>query len=126
MTNHVHLLMTPHSEEGIGKTLQMFGRYYVQYYNYCYWRTGTLWKEPYRATLIDSERYLLTCMRYIELNPVRAGVGTPRSFRGRATITMPWANPADCSRRSASTAGWTRVPAERQAAYRQLFRARIA
>jgi putative transposase len=72
MTNHVHLLITPHTETGIGKTLQSIGRYYVQYFNHCYKRTGTLWEGRYRATLIDSEAYLLTCMRYIELNPVRA------------------------------------------------------
>jgi putative transposase len=70
MTNHVHLLITPHGEQSLGKTLQMLGRYYVQYFNYCYRRTGTLWEGRYKATLIDSEAYLLTC--YIELNPVRA------------------------------------------------------
>jgi putative transposase len=74
MTNHVHLIMTPHSDQSIGKALQMLGRYYVQYYNYCYRRTGTLFEGRYKATLVDSESYLLTCMRYIELNPVRAGM----------------------------------------------------
>ena len=74
MTNHVHLLITPHFEQSLGKAMQMLGRYYVQYYNYCYRRTGTLWEGRYKATLIDSEAYLLTCMRYIELNPVRAGM----------------------------------------------------
>ena len=74
MTNHVHLLMTPFSECSMSKTLQMLGRYYVQYFNYSYRRTGTLWEGRYKATLIDSESYLLTCMRYIELNPVRAGM----------------------------------------------------
>ncbi len=71
MTNHVHLLITPHTETGIGKTMQSIGRYYVQYFNHCYKRTGTLWEGRYKAALIDSEVYLLTCMRYIELNPVR-------------------------------------------------------
>ena len=74
MTNHVHLLITPHLDQSLGKAMQMLGRYYVQYYNYCYRRTGTLWEGRYKATLIDSEAYLLTCMRYIELNPVRAGM----------------------------------------------------
>lgn len=74
MTNHVHLLITPGSEISLGKTLQMLGRYYVQYFNFCYRRTGTLWEGRYKATLIDSESYLLTCMRYIELNPVRTGM----------------------------------------------------
>jgi REP-associated tyrosine transposase len=74
MTNHVHLLITPHEQQSLSKALQMLGRYYVQYYNYCYQRSGTLWEGRYKATLIDSESYLLTCMRYIELNPVRAGM----------------------------------------------------
>ena len=74
MTNHVHLLLTPHTENAIGKLMQYIGRYYVQYFNYQYRRTGTLWEGRYKATLIDSEKYLLTCYRYIELNPVRAGM----------------------------------------------------
>lgn len=72
MTNHVHLLITPHTEQGLAKVMQMLGRYYVQYFNYTYQRTGTLWEGRYKATLIDSEHYLLSCYRYIELNPVRA------------------------------------------------------
>lgn len=72
MTNHVHLLVTPHTKTSIGKMMQLVGRYYVQYFNYSYQRTGTLWEGRYKATLIDTEHYLLTCMRYIELNPVRA------------------------------------------------------
>ena len=74
MTNHVHLLITPQEEQSIGKAMQTLGRYYVQYFNYSYRRTGTLWEGRYKATLIDSEVYLLTCMHYIELNPVRAGM----------------------------------------------------
>lgn len=72
MTNHVHLLMTPDREDAIGKVMQSVGRRYVQYFNYTYQRTGTLWEGRYRATPIETERYLLTCCRYIELNPVRA------------------------------------------------------
>ena len=72
MTNHVHLMMTPLNEDSISKVMQMQGRYYVQYFNYTYRRTGTLFEGRYKATLIDTERYLLICMRYIELNPVRA------------------------------------------------------
>lgn len=72
MTNHVHLLVSPQQENSIGKMIQTVGRYYVQYFNHCYHRTGTLWEGRYKATLIDAEQYLLTCMRYIELNPVRA------------------------------------------------------
>ena len=74
MTNHVHLLMSPWQRNSISKVLQSVGRRYVQYINYYYKRTGTLWEGRYKATLIDTERYLLTCYRYIELNPVRAGM----------------------------------------------------
>ena len=72
MTNHVHLLLTPETECSISKAIQVLGRYYVQYFNYTYGRTGTLWEGRYKSTLVDSEQYLLTCYRYIELNPVRA------------------------------------------------------
>lgn len=82
MTNHVHLLMTPLAQGAIGKVMQSVGRRYVQYFNFCYRRTGTLWEGRYKASLIDSERYALTCYRYIELNPVRAGmVNGPADYR---------------------------------------------
>lgn len=72
MTNHVHLLMTPHKPDGIAKMMQSLGRRYVVYVNRTYRRSGTLWEGRYKAALIDSECYLLTCYRYIELNPIRA------------------------------------------------------
>ncbi len=74
MTNHIHLLATPAREESIPKVMQSIGRRYVQYFNFTYQRTGTLWEGRYRATLVDTENYLLSCYRYIELNPVRAGM----------------------------------------------------
>jgi putative transposase len=81
MTNHVHLLITPHHEPGIGNVMQSVGRSYVRYFNDTYHRTGTLWEGRYRATLIDTEQYLLICYRYIELNPVRAGmVADPAAY----------------------------------------------
>ena len=81
MTNHVHLLVTPHKKDGISKLIQMLGRYYVQYFNDTYQRTGTLWEGRYKATLIDSEHYALGCYRYIELNPIRADmVGHPAEY----------------------------------------------
>ena len=80
MTNHVHLLMTPDCKAGIGKVMQSLGRRYVQYFDYRYRRSGTLWEGRYRAALLDTEPYLLTCYRYIELNPLRAGmVASPAS-----------------------------------------------
>ena len=82
MTNHVHLLMTPQQPGAIAKVMQSVGRRYVQYVNYLYQRSGTLWEGRYKASLVDSERYLLTCYRYIELNPVRANmVAEPADYR---------------------------------------------
>jgi len=72
MPNHFHLLTTPWQEDGISKLMQYVGRYYVQYFNRRYERTGTLWEGRYRATLLDPSAYLLLCSRYVELNPVRA------------------------------------------------------
>jgi putative transposase len=82
MSNHVHLLATPASETSAGRTLQSVGRRYVQYFNHRYGRSGTLWEGRYRSTVIEAEAYLLACSRYIELNPVRAGmVPHPRDYR---------------------------------------------
>jgi putative transposase len=81
MPNHFHLLLTPWQDDGIGKLMQYIGRYYVQYFNSRYGRTGTLWEGRYRATLLDPDAYLLLCSRYVELNPVRAGFAKkPQSY----------------------------------------------
>ena len=74
MTNHVHLLMTPEVAGAVARTMQSLGRRYVGYFNATYRRSGTLWEGRYKSCLVDSERYLLTCYRYIELNPVRAAM----------------------------------------------------
>lgn len=82
MTNHVHLLLTPMSEHGVSHLMQDVGRKYVRYINHTYRRSGTLWEGRYKASLVDSEAYLLTCMRYIELNPLRANmVAHPGEYR---------------------------------------------
>ena len=74
MPNHFHLLITPHSENGLGKLMQYVGRYYVRYFNQRYGRTGTLWDGRYRATVVDPKGYSNACARYVEENPVRAGL----------------------------------------------------
>lgn len=82
MTNHVHLLMTPTDPDGVPRTMQAIGRSYVQRFNRRCQRTGTLWEGRYKAAIVDDERYLITCMRYIELNPVRARmVDSPGAYR---------------------------------------------
>ena len=72
MTNHVHLLATPATTGAISRMMQAVGRRYVGSFNARYRRTGTLWEGRFKAALVDTDRYLLTCYRYIELNPVRA------------------------------------------------------
>ncbi|MGJ7508480.1 transposase [Variovorax sp. GT1P44] len=74
MDNHFHLLATPSTADGLPQWMQAVGRRYVRYFNDRHGRTGTLWEGRYRSTLIQTERYLLACMVYIDLNPVRAGV----------------------------------------------------
>ena len=74
MTNYVHLLVTPEMEKGVSQMMQALGRYYVRYINQTYERTGTLRQGRYKSTLVDSDKYFLTVSRYIELNPVRAGM----------------------------------------------------
>lgn len=82
MTNHVHLLLTP-SEAGMpARLMQSLGRRYVQYVNHFYRRTGSLWEGRYKSSVVHAEDYLLSCQRYIELNPVRAGmVNDPGQYR---------------------------------------------
>lgn len=82
MTNHVHLLTTPREPGGVSRMMQAIGRRYVGSFNARYRRTGTLWEGRFKSALVDSEHYALACYRYIELNPVRAGiVASPREYR---------------------------------------------
>ena len=74
MVNHVHLLVTPRRDRSLPLMMQSMGRGYVQRLNALYRRTGTLWQGRYKACLIQDDKYFLTCQRYIELNPVRAGI----------------------------------------------------
>lgn len=74
MDNHVHLLATPQTIESLPKWMQSVGRSYVRYFNDLNQRSGTLWDGRYRATIVQTERYLLPCMAYMDLNPVRAGL----------------------------------------------------
>lgn len=74
MTNHVHLLATPREFGDLGRMMQALGRRYVRYVNDRHRRTGTLWQGRFKACVVDSDRYLLACQRYIELNPVRAAM----------------------------------------------------
>jgi len=82
MTNHFHLLVTPFTKGSLSQMMQAVGRVYVHYFNEKHVRTGTLWEGRYKAAIVDEDRYLLMCMRYIELNPVRARmVVDPAEYR---------------------------------------------
>lgn len=82
MTNHIHLLLSAPSVGALGGLMQDMGRRYVQYVNRTYRRSGGLWQGRYKSSHIQTERYLLACMRYVESNPVRAGmVKAPGDYR---------------------------------------------
>lgn len=122
MDNHVHLLGTPVRDDGFSRLMQSLSRLYVRWFNDRYGRSGALWEGRFRASVIDADQYLLACSRYIELNPVRAGlVADPAEY--------PWS-----SYRHHVGLGvdllvsdhllvWSlgNTPFDRQAAYRALF-----
>ena len=118
--------MTPASLSGISKTLQSLGRYYVRYFNDKYHRSGTLWEGRYKSTLLDSNNYLLTCYRYIELNPVRAGmVERPEEYKWSSYGVNAWGDsswliPHEEYMRLGQTTE------ERCNAYRELFRYQLS
>ena len=85
MTNHVHLLMTPRIPEGVSLTIRDLGRDYVRTINKTYGRSGTMWEGRFKSSLVDEEHYCLACYRFIELNPVRAGMV-------RHTADYPWSS----------------------------------
>ena len=126
MTNHVHLLATPGDEQGISRLMQAQGRKYVQYFNFTYGRTGTLWEGRYKSTLVDSDSYLLTVYRYIELNPVRADMVSHAS-------EYPWSSyqsnalgkPIQLLMPHTLYLQLGKTEAERQDAYLSLFRGRM-
>ena len=126
MTNHVHLLLTPSEPFGISRLMQATGRSYVQYINRTHRRTGTVWEGRFRASLIDSDAWLLTCMRCIEMNPVRAGMVThPGEYRWSSfTANARGAYNALPSPHQLYLELGSE-PEVRQYAYRELFRQRL-
>ena len=82
MTNHAHLLVTPRDKKSVSLLMQHIGRRYTPYVNHTYGTSGSIWEGRFKSSLIQDEKYLLTCMRYIELNPVRANMVTnPAQYR---------------------------------------------
>lgn len=82
MDNHVHLLATGDASLALSRMMRDVGRRYVQHVNAIYRRTGTLFEGRFKSCLVETSSYFLTCMRYIEMNPVRARMASnPAAFR---------------------------------------------
>ena len=123
MTNHVHLLVSADRAEASGALMKAVGQRYVQYVNRVYRRSGTLWEGRFRSCPIQEEAYLLVCQRYIELNPVRAGmVGHPGEYRWSSYRANGQGEDNAVIRPHSLYAALGLDVASRQAAYRELFR----
>ena len=122
MTNHVHLLVTQQRHKAISRTMQHLGRYYVPYVNRTYRRTGTLWEGRHKASLVDSESYILNCHRYIELNPVRAGlVERPDAYPWSSYHANALGDGCELLTPHREVLGLANCDAERHKVYRSLF-----
>ncbi len=122
MPNHVHLLVTPPTNESLSRAMQALGRRFVRWFNDRHQRSGSLWEGRFRSSVIDSDRYLLTCSRYIELNPVRAGiVGDPAHYRWSSYAHHVGLRSDPLISDHALLWGLGNTPFERQSAYRKLF-----
>ncbi|HTQ98888.1 MAG TPA: transposase [Candidatus Acidoferrum sp.] len=127
MGNHVHLLVTPIGSEGVSGMMQALGRDYVAYYNKRHQRTGTLWEGRFRSCLIDTEHYLLRCYRYIELNPVRAGMVTAAEhYRWSSYHTNAWGARSELIVPHAEYLALGKTVEQRTEAYRALFSSVLA
>jgi putative transposase len=126
MTNHIHLVLTAPTAAELGGLMQDMGRRYVQYVNRSYQRSGGLWEGRYKSSYIQTERYLLTCQRYVELNPVRAEmVKAPGEYRWSSyrANALGEANPLVTPHHV--YLGLGAIPENRLQAYRELFAAAV-
>ena len=122
MANHVHLIATPARPESLALVMQAVGRRYVRQFNRRHGRTGTLWEGRYRASIIQEDRYLLACLRYVEMNPVRAGI-VPSADRYAWSSHRHHLGLVDDPLVSPHGVYWAlgNTPFDREVAYRQLF-----
>ena len=123
MTNHVHLLLTPREAESAGRLMKGLGQRYVQYINRTYRRSGTLWEGRFRSCLVQDDAYLLSCYRYIEMNPVRAGmVEHPAEYRWSSYRANAQAEQHRLCKPHPMYIAHGNSPEARASAYRELFR----
>lgn len=123
MANHVHLLVTPRSQSAVSKLMQSLGRQYVQYFNKTYQRSGTLWEGRYKSCIVQTSEYLLQCYRYIELNPVRAGiVANPSEYAWSSYRTNAFGKTSLLITPHNEYIQLGKTPEERKTSYRELFR----
>lgn len=123
MTNHVHLLLSADAPDAAGKLMKALGQRYVQFVNRTYGRSGTLWEGRFRSCLVQDETYLLACQRYIELNPVRAGMVThPADYRWSSYRANGQGETKHLVQPHPLYQSLAATPAGRQSAYRELFR----
>ncbi|WP_151632804.1 transposase [Noviherbaspirillum aerium] len=118
----LQLLLSPSDTTGLARMMQWVGRYYVPYFNAKYQRAGTLWQSRYRATVIDSESYFLTCSQYIELSPVRLGLaGSPAEYAWSSHAHHAGTRSDPLIHDHPVFWALGNTPFEREAAYRQLI-----
>lgn len=126
MTNHVHLLCTPQAENAVSRLMQSLGRQYVRYFNFNYQRTGTLWEGRFKSCLVQEENYLLQLCRYIELNPVRAGmVQQPSEYVWSSYAIHALGKSSELWSPHSLYLALSNIPQERQAKYRDLFKHQV-
>lgn len=123
MTNHVHLLVTPQNTTSVGAMMKNLGQRYVQYINRTYQRSGTLWEGRFRSCITQDEGYVLSCYRYIELNPVRAGmVEHPAEYRWSSYRSNAQGEASKLLKTNDLYQRLGESSSQRQERYRELFR----
>lgn len=123
MTNHVHLLITPSTSGAAGQLMKQLGQRYVQYVNRTYRRSGTLWEGRFRSCLTQEEAYVLSCYRYIELNPIRANmVGHPAEYPWSSYRVNAQSEESDLLTPHSLYTALSTDDVARQTTYRELFR----
>ena len=123
MTDHVHLLVSPQCEQSVYRMMMYLGQGYTRYFNKKYYHHGDLWEDRFRSCIIDADNYLLTCQRYIESNPVRAGmVSRPSEYQWSSYLVNAHGLHTDFIRPHTKYSALGINQADRRKAYRELFR----